>query len=208
VVRRRRASEHCSALELLLEAFLVSTGIVALAEIGDKTQLLALLLAAKFRKPVPIILGILVATLANHGLAGALGSWLTSLARPEVMRAILGISFLAMAGWILVPDKIDEDETKLARFGVFGTTVIAFFLAEMGDKTQVATVALAAQFQAFLAVVAGTTAGMLIANVPAVLLGDRIANRMPVRAVHGVAAVLFAVLGAATLFGAGANFGF
>lgn len=191
-----------------MEAFLVSTGIVALAEIGDKTQLLALLLAAKFRKPVPIILGILVATLANHGLAGALGSWLTSLASPDVMRTILGISFLAMAGWILVPDKIDKDEAKLARFGVFGTTVIAFFLAEMGDKTQVATVALAAQYQAFLAVVAGTTAGMLIANVPAVLLGDRIANRMPVRAVHAVAAALFAVLGVATLLGAGAKLGF
>jgi putative Ca2+/H+ antiporter (TMEM165/GDT1 family) len=191
-----------------LEAFLVSTGIVALAEIGDKTQLLALLLAAKFRKPVPIILGILVATVANHGLAGALGTWITSLASPAAMRAILGVSFLAMAAWILVPDKIDGDETKLARFGVFGTTVIAFFLAEMGDKTQVATVALAAQFQAFLAVVAGTTAGMLIANVPAVLLGDRIANRMPVRAVHAIAAALFAALGVATLLGAGDRLGF
>lgn len=190
-----------------MEAFLVSTGIVALAEIGDKTQLLALLLAAKFRKPVPIILGILVATLANHGLAGAIGTWLTSLASPDVLRWVLGISFLAMAGWILVPDKIDEDETKLARFGVFGTTVIAFFLAEMGDKTQVATVALAAQYHAVFAVVAGTTLGMLLANVPAVLLGDRVATRMPVRTVHAVAAALFAVLGVATLLGAGSSFG-
>jgi putative Ca2+/H+ antiporter (TMEM165/GDT1 family) len=191
-----------------LEAFLVSTGIVALAEIGDKTQLLAFILAAKFRKPVPIVLGILVATLANHGFAGALGSWITSLLEPQTLRWILGISFIAMAIWTLVPDKFDENDAKLARFGVFGTTVVAFFLAEMGDKTQIATVALAAQYNAFFAVVAGTTLGMMIANVPAVLLGDRIAKRMPVRLVHGVAAAIFAILGVATLLGAGARFGF
>jgi putative Ca2+/H+ antiporter (TMEM165/GDT1 family) len=191
-----------------MEAFLVSTGIVALAEIGDKTQLLAFILAAKFRKPVPIILGILVATIANHAMAGALGAWITSLMGPETLRWVLGVSFIAMAGWTLIPDKFDEDEAKLAQFGVFGTTLIAFFLAEMGDKTQVATVALAAQYHSILFVVLGTTLGMMIANVPAVLLGDKIAERMPVRLVHGIAAAIFAVLGVATLLGAGESLGF
>jgi putative Ca2+/H+ antiporter (TMEM165/GDT1 family) len=190
-----------------MEAFLVSTGIVALAEIGDKTQLLAFILAARFRKPVPIVLGILAATLVNHGLAGALGAFITSLVAPATMRWILGASFLAMAAWTLVPDKFDEDEAKLARFGVFGTTVVAFFFAEMGDKTQVATVALAAQYTSLIAVVAGTTFGMMIANVPAVILGDRIAHRLPVKLVHRVAAAIFAVLGVATLFGAGRGLG-
>ncbi|NLF54393.1 MAG: TMEM165/GDT1 family protein [Thauera phenolivorans] len=190
-----------------MEAFLLSTSIVALAEVGDKTQLLAFLLAAKFRKPLPIVLGILVATLANHAGAGALGAWLTSLLAPGTLRWILGLSFLAMAVWILVPDELEEDEAKLARFGVFGTTVVAFFLAEMGDKTQVATVALAAQYQALAAVVAGTTLGMMIANVPAVLLGDRIAEKIPVRLVHGIAAAIFAALGIATLLGAGESLG-
>jgi putative Ca2+/H+ antiporter (TMEM165/GDT1 family) len=191
-----------------LEAFLVSTGIVALAEIGDKTQLLAFILAAKFRKPLPIILGILAATLANHGFAGALGSWITSLMSPETLRWVLGVSFIGMAVWTLIPDKFEESDSKLSRFGVFGTTLVAFFLAEMGDKTQIATIALAAQYQAFVSVVAGTTLGMMIANVPAVLLGDRIANRIPVRLVHGIAAAIFAVLGVATLLGAGQRFGF
>ena len=191
-----------------MEAFLVSTGIVALAEIGDKTQLLAFILAAKFRKPVPIIIGILVATIANHAFAGALGSWITSLLSPETLRWILGVSFIGMAIWTLIPDKFDEDDAKLARFGVFDTTLLAFFLAEMGDKTQIATVALAAQYQAFYPVVAGTTLGMMIANVPAVLLGDGIAQRMPVRLVHSVAAAIFAILGVATLLGAGERFGF
>ena len=191
-----------------MEAFLVSTGIVALAEIGDKTQLLAFILAAKFRKPLPIIVGILVATLANHGFAGALGSWITSLVGPETLRWVLGISFIAMAIWTLIPDQFDEDDAKLSRYGVFGTTLIAFFRAEMGDKTQIATIALAAQYHTFFAVVAGTTLGMMIANVPAVLLGDRIADRMPVRLVHGFAAAIFALLGVATLLGAGERWGF
>ena len=191
-----------------MEAFLVSTGIVTLAEIGDKTQLLAFILAAKFRKPIPIVLGILVATLANHAVAGLLGSWITTLIGPETLRWVLGVSFIAMALWTLIPDKFDENDAKLARFGVFNTTLIAFFLAEMGDKTQVATVALAAQYQAVVQVVAGTTLGMMIANVPAVLLGDRIAERLPVRTVHIIAAALFAVLGVATLLGAGERFGF
>ena len=191
-----------------MDAFLISTGIVALAEIGDKTQLLAFILAAKFRRPLPIILGILVATLANHGVAGALGTWITSLAEPSTLRWVLGISFIAMAIWTLIPDKFEEEDAKLAKFGVFTTTLVAFFLAEMGDKTQVATVALAAQYQALFAVVMGTTFGMMIANVPAVLLGDRIAHRMPTRLVHGIAAAIFALLGVATLMGAGKAFGF
>ena len=191
-----------------MEAFLISTGIVALAEIGDKTQLLAFILAAKFRKPVPIVLGILVATLANHGFAGAVGAWVTTLLSAEALRWILGVSFLAMAVWTLIPDKFDEDDAKLARFGVFGTTLIAFFFAEMGDKTQVATVALAAQFQSLFWVVAGTTVGMMIANVPAVIMGDRIAHKMPVVLVHRVAATIFAVLGVLTLLGAGNSLGY
>ncbi len=191
-----------------MEAFLVSTSIVALAEIGDKTQLLAFLLAAKFRKPWPIIFGILLATLANHAFAGALGNWLTGVMGPQTLRWVLGLSFLAMAGWMLIPDKLDAEDAKLPRLGVFGATVVAFFLAEMGDKTQVATVALAAQYQALLAVVAGTTLGMMIANVPAVVLGDRLAGRIPVRLVHGVAAAIFVVLGIVTLLGGGERFGF
>ncbi len=190
-----------------MDAFLVSTGIVALAEVGDKTQLLAFILAAKFRKPWPIIAGILLATLANHGFAGAVGAWITTLMGPDTLRWVLGISFLAMAVWTLIPDKFDEEDAKLARFGAFGTTLIAFFLAEMGDKTQIATVALAAQYQSLALVVAGTTVGMMIANVPAVILGGKIADRMPVRLVHGIAAAIFAILGIATLLGAASAFG-
>lgn len=196
------------AKETKMEAFLISTGIVALAEIGDKTQLLAFILAAKFRKPLPIIFGILVATLANHGFAGAVGSWITTLMGPETLRWVLGVSFIAMAGWTLIPDKFDEEDAKLARFGVFTTTLIAFFLAEMGDKTQVATIALAAQYQSLVAVVAGTTLGMMLANVPAVIMGDKIADKMPVKLVHRIAAAIFAILGVATLLGAGESFGF
>ena len=191
-----------------MDAFLVSTGIVALAEIGDKTQLLAFLLAAKFRRPVPIVLGILVATIANHAFAAAVGAWVASVMGPDVMRWVLGLSFLAMAAWIMVPDTIDEDEAKLAKYGVFVTTLIAFFLAEMGDKTQIATVALAARYESAIAVIAGTTFGMMLANVPAVLFGERIARKVPLRLVHGIAALMFAVLGVGTLLGAGARFGF
>ncbi|MFC3912654.1 TMEM165/GDT1 family protein [Pseudaeromonas sharmana] len=187
-----------------MEAFLVSSGIVALAEMGDKTQLLALVLAARFRKPVPIILGILIATLFNHAFAGAVGHAVTQLLGPDVLRWVLGLSFLLMAGWILIPDKIDDDDTRVAsRYGVFGATLIAFFLAEMGDKTQVATVALAAHYANFISVVAGTTVGMLLANVPAVLVGNKIANRIPLKLVHGVAAGLFVILGLLTLFNVG-----
>lgn len=191
-----------------MEAFLISTGIVALAEVGDKTQILAFILAAKYKKPVPIVLGILVATLANHGFAGALGAWVTTLMGPQTLRWVLGISFIAMAIWTLIPDKFDEADAKFASSSVFGTTLVAFFLAEMGDKTQVATIALAAQYHAFFIVVAGTTLGMMIANVPAVFLGNRIAAKMPVRLVHMIAAAIFAILGVATLLGAGARLGF
>ncbi len=191
-----------------METFLVSTGIVALAEIGDKTQLLAFILATRFRRPLPIIAGILVATLVNHGFAGAVGAWITTLLGPVMLRWVLGLSFLGMAAWTLIPDKLDAEDAPATRFGVFGTTVIGFFLAEMGDKTQIATVALAARYHAFYNVVAGTTLGMLLANVPAVLLGDRIAKRMPVRLVHTIAAVIFALLGLMTLFGAGRGLGF
>jgi len=189
-----------------LEAFLVSTGIVALGEMGDKTQLLALLLAAKFRRPVPIILGILVATLVNHALAGAVGDWIARALGPDVLRWVIGGSFIAMAVWMLIPDKIDGAEGGHQRFGVFGTTVIAFFLAEMGDKTQIATVALAARYTDLVAVVAGTTLGMMIANVPAVLLGDVVAKKVSMTLVHGIAAAIFAVLGVLTLLNVGKLF--
>ena len=191
-----------------MEALLISTGIVALAEIGDKTQLLGFLLAARFRKPLPIVSAILVATLANHAFAAAIGTWVTSMLSAEVLRWVLGLSFLMMAAWTLIPDKLEKNDAELAKYGVFTTTLIAFFLAEMGDKTQIATVALAAQYNNFYAVVAGTTLGMMLANVPAVYLGDRIADRLPVRLVHGLAAILFGGLGVATLMGAGARLGF
>lgn len=186
------------------EAFWVSTGIVALSEIGDKTQLLALLLAARYRKPVPIIVGILVATLTNHAAAAALGSWLQGLIDPVWMRWVLGLSFLAVAVWMLIPDKVDDGETASAgRWGVFGVTVVAFFLAEMGDKTQIATVMLAARFDSLWWVTAGTTLGMMIANVPAVLFGDRAVRFVPLAWVHAIAAIVFAVIGVLILLGVG-----
>ncbi|MBP6534447.1 MAG: TMEM165/GDT1 family protein [Arenimonas sp.] len=192
-----------------MESLFVSTGVVALAEIGDKTQLLAFLLATRFKKPLPIIAGILVATILNHSLAGALGAWITATLSPEVLRWILGLSFIGMAVWTLIPDKIEEEEMQVARkFGVFGATLITFFLAEMGDKTQIATVAMAAHFPSVVLVVIGTTLGMLIADVPAVFIGDRFAAKIPMKLVHGIAAAMFAAMGLATLFGVGASFGF
>jgi putative Ca2+/H+ antiporter (TMEM165/GDT1 family) len=186
-----------------LEALLVSTGIVALAEIGDKTQLLALVLAARYRgRHVAVVLGILVATLANHGLAAAAGSWITEAVGAETMRWIVGASFLAMAAWILVPDKLEQDKGgRTERLGAFGTTLVAFFIVEMGDKTQIATVALAARYGSIAAVVAGTTLGMMIANAPAVWLGERVLRRVPIRLVHRIAAALFAALGVVALLG-------
>ena len=183
-----------------MEALYISTGVVALAEMGDKTQLLAFILAARFKKPVPIILGILCATLVNHGLAGALGAWITSVVSPDAMRWVLGLSFIGMAVWTLIPDKIEEEETQVAqKLGVFGATLVTFFLAEMGDKTQIATVALAAHYGAPLLVVIGTTLGMLIADVPAVFVGNKFAAKIPMKLVHSIAAGIFAVMGVLTL---------
>ena len=184
-----------------MEAFLVSTSIVALAEMGDKTQLLALVLAARFRKPWPIVWGIFVATVFNHALAGAAGAWITTLIGPQMLRWVLGVSFIAMAVWMLIPDKLEDGDTgEGPRWGVFGTTVVAFFLAEMGDKTQIATVMLAAQYSGWLWVVAGTTLGMMLANAPVVWLGERITRRIPLRTVHVASAGIFLVLGILALW--------
>ena len=186
-----------------MEAFLVSLGIVALAEIGDKTQLLALVLAARYRRPVPVILGILLATLANHALAAWLGAGVAAALGPQALRWILGLSFLAMAAWTLIPDKLDKEKPQSARLGAFAATLVAFFLVEMGDKTQIATAALAARYASIAAVVAGTTLGMMLADVPAVYFGERVLRRVPPKTMHRVAAVGFALLGALALIGAG-----
>jgi putative Ca2+/H+ antiporter (TMEM165/GDT1 family) len=184
----------------MMEALLISTGVVALAEIGDKTQLLAFILAARFKKPIPIIAGIFFATLVNHGLAGALGAWITSAVSPEVLRWVLGLSFMGMAIWTMIPDRIEEEETQVARhLGVFGATLITFFLVEMGDKTQLATVALAAHYGSPLIVIAGTTLGMLLADVPAVFVGNKFAARIPMKLVHSIAAGILALMGLLTL---------
>ena len=186
-----------------MEAFFVATGVVALAEMGDKTQLLTLLLAARFRKPWPIVLGVFAATLVNHALAGAVGNWITHRLGVDALRWILGGSFIAMAVWMLIPDKLDDgDAPAHSRFGVFGTTVVAFFLAEMGDKTQIATVMLAARFtQDYVWVVAGTTLGMMLANTPVVWFGERIVKRVPIKLVHGISAAIFLALGALMIVG-------
>jgi len=182
--------------------FLTSAGVVAISEIGDKTQLLALILAVRFRKPVPIILGILVATLANHAAAALAGGWIASAVDPTILRWMLGILFLGMAGWALIPDEIDESEHQRAYAGgAFVATAVAFFLAEIGDKTQIATAALAAQFETLLPVVVGTTLGMMIADVPAVLIGDRVAHRINLKYVRWVAAAIFVALGILALSG-------
>ena len=179
---------------------LTSTGVVALAEIGDKTQLLAFVLAARFKKLLPIIAAIFCATLVNHGLAGALGAWITSVLTPEVLRWVVGVSFLGMAIWTMIPDKIEEEETQVAnQLGVFGATLVTFFLAEMGDKTQIATVAMAAHFPNPVMVVIGTTLGMLIADVPAVFVGDRFSKKIPMKLVHSIAAAMFAAMGVLAL---------
>ena len=197
----RQVSRAC-CYDSPMEAFLISMGIVALAEMGDKTQLLALVLAARFRKPWPIVWGILTATVANHALAGGLGAWVTIALGPETLRWVLGASFIAMAVWMLIPDKLDNAETgKAPRFGVFGTTVVAFFLAEMGDKTQIATVMLVAQYRAYVWVVLGTTLGMMLANAPVVWFGERVTRLVPIRVVHVVSALIFAVFGVVALIG-------
>jgi putative Ca2+/H+ antiporter (TMEM165/GDT1 family) len=185
-----------------MDAFLISTGLVALAEMGDKTQLLALLLAARFRKPIPILFAIFVATLLNHALAAALGQWVSNMVSADILRWLLGVSFLAMAGWMLIPDQLDDESgsiQKWQKLGVFGATFVLFFIAEIGDKTQIATVALAARFDAIVPVLMGTTIGMMIANAPAVFIGDKMAGRLPLKLIHGVAAAIFALLGLAVL---------
>jgi putative Ca2+/H+ antiporter (TMEM165/GDT1 family) len=183
-----------------VEPFLVAAGVVALAEIGDKTQLLTLVLAARFKKPWPIVAGIFLATLVNHAIAGAFGAWITKTVGPDAMRWILGVSFIAMALWILIPDRLeDDDAVTRTRGGVLVTTIVLFFLAEMGDKTQLATVALAARFDSLAQVVLGTTVGMLLANAPVAFFGEALARRLPTRAVHAVAALVFAGLGVGIL---------
>lgn len=180
----------------MIEPLFVSSGIVVLAEFGDKTQLLALMLAARFKRPWLIIAGILMATLINHGLAGALGAWLVSILGPNLLQRIIASSFILMAVWVLIPDRLDNrDDDSLQRFGVFTTTVVTFFLAEMGDKTQVATVALAAHYNEPLWVILGTTLGMLLADIPAVLLGKTLGNQLSFTWIRGIAACSFAVMG-------------
>lgn len=185
----------------MVETILISTLSVALGEIGDKTQLLALLLASRFKQPLPIILGIFLATLANHSLAGLFGAWIQVNVDPEILRIGLGISFLAIAVWTLIPDKIDDDLTVKSGYGVFLVTFTAFFMAEIGDKTQLATIALAAKYHDLTAVVAGTTLGMMIADVPAVFLGNFASATLPLTALRITAAALFALLGIAVLAG-------
>ncbi|WP_298626904.1 TMEM165/GDT1 family protein [uncultured Legionella sp.] len=179
-----------------MDAFFVSIGVIALAEIGDKTQLLAFILASRFQQPLPIILGILTATLINHSLAGMVGLWITTLINPDALRWLLAASFIGMAIWTLIPDKIDQDESLLGhKLGVFGATFVTFFLAEMGDKTQIATIALTAHYNAPLLVIAGTTIGMLLADVPAVYIGNKFATKIPMKIVHAIAAVMFLSMG-------------
>jgi putative Ca2+/H+ antiporter (TMEM165/GDT1 family) len=194
---RRKRAVVCPALgwNIPMEAFLVSLSTVAIAEMGDRTQLLALVLAAKFRKPVPIVAAILVATLANHAVAGYLGVWLGRYLTPRILDLAVGVSMLGMAAWTLIPDKLDAEDARTGSHGAFIATLIAFFIAEIGDKTQIATAALAAGYSNLLAVVAGSTAGMLIANVPVVFMGSKFAARLPMDAIHKLAAVLFAGLG-------------
>ncbi len=183
-----------------MEAFFVSAAVVAIAEIGDKTQLLALMLAARYRKPIPIILGIFCATLANHALAAWVGAEVAAWIGADAMRWVLAVTFIAMAGWCLIPDKADDGPQAARQAGAFLATLVAFFLVEIGDKTQIATVALAARFNSLLAVTAGTTVGMLLANVPVVLFGDAIAKRLPLKWVRAAAAILFLLLGLAAIF--------
>jgi putative Ca2+/H+ antiporter (TMEM165/GDT1 family) len=190
-----------------MEAFLVSAGVVALAELGDKTQLLALLLAARFRAPVPVIAGIVTAVLVNHLTAGAVGIMVASVLSPTVLRWLLALSFVVTAVWMLIPDKEPAAGERATRFGAYGTTVVTFFLVEMGDKTQIATLALAARYQALLPVVAGTTLGMLICDVPAVLLGRAMAERVPVRLMHQIGALVFLTLAVLAALGVGTGAG-
>lgn len=185
-----------------MQEFLLSTAIVALAEMGDKTQLLALLLAARYQKPVPILIAILLATLINHGVSAMVGQWITTVLSPEILLWIVSLGFIAMAGWMLIPDELgDEDENinKWQKYGVFGATFVLFFLAEIGDKTQIATVALAARFDSIFWVTAGTTLGMMLANAPAVFIGHKLAEKLPISLIHKIGALIFLLLGVGAL---------
>jgi putative Ca2+/H+ antiporter (TMEM165/GDT1 family) len=186
-----------------VEPFLVSTLVVGLAEIGDKTQILSLILTARFQRPVPIIFGILFATIANHAAAGLAGTLFGDLFAGAAMRWILAVSFLGVAVWALVPDKYEGGAVAVSRFGAFAATLVAFFLAEIGDKTQIATIGLAARFEQFLPVVIGTTLGMMLANIPVVVIGGRLADRLPIRTIRVAAAMVFAALGVLTAAGIG-----
>jgi putative Ca2+/H+ antiporter (TMEM165/GDT1 family) len=178
-----------------METYVISAFLVALAEMGDRTQLLAIMLAGRYRQPLPILLGILVATLANHGLAALVGYAMADVLRATWFKYAVSLSFIAMAVWALFPDKADDDTPGPARSGVFLTTAVAFFVVEMGDKTQVATAALAARFHDVLIVAAGTTTGMMIANVPAVMLGAVVTRRLPIRRLQIGAALVYLCLG-------------
>jgi putative Ca2+/H+ antiporter (TMEM165/GDT1 family) len=185
-----------------MHEFLISIAIVALAEMGDKTQLLALLLAARFRKPVPILIAILAATLINHGLSAVLGQWITTVLSPDVLIWVLSLGFIGMAGWMLIPDELDDETdsiNKWQKFGVFGATFVLFFLAEIGDKTQIATVALAARYDSIFWVMAGTTVGMMLANAPAVFVGNKMADKLPIALIHKIGAAIFLIIGVSTL---------
>jgi Ca2+/H+ antiporter, TMEM165/GDT1 family len=186
-----------------MEAFLVSTGVVALAEFGDKSQLLVLALAARFRRPIPITLGMLAATLMNHAVAGVAGTWLASLIDQISMRWLLGLSFVVIALWTSTPEPHEETAPSTSRFGVFGATVTAFFLLEMGDKTQIATIALAAKYGSLLEVVAGTTLGIMVADVPVVMFGAIAAQKLPMKSLHRIAPAMFLALGVVVLLGVG-----
>lgn len=183
-----------------MEALIISIGVITLAEIGDKTQLLAFILAAQFKKPLPIILGIFVATLINHCLAGLIGIWITTLLKPNILRWLLAISFILMAIWTLIPDEIEQDEKKISKYlGVFGATFITFFLSEMGDKTQIATIALTAHYHNPILVITGSTLGMLLADLPAVYFGNLFSHKIPMKIIHIIAACAFVIIGLVTL---------
>ncbi|ENW65906.1 TMEM165/GDT1 family protein [Acinetobacter baumannii] len=185
-----------------MQEFLISTSIVALAEMGDKTQLLALLLSARFRKPIPILIAILLATLINHGISAVLGQWITTVLSTEILVWVLAVGFIGMAFWMLIPDELDDETAsinKWQKFGVFGATFILFFLAEIGDKTQIATVALAARYDSIFWVMLGTTLGMMIANAPAVFIGNKLAERLSIALIHKIGAAIFFIVGVSTL---------
>ncbi len=186
----------------MFSAFLISLAVVALSEMGDKTQLLALLLAARFRKPVPILIAIFLATVVNHGVSAVLGQWITTVLSPTVLLWIVSLGFIAMAAWMLIPDELDDETesiNKWQKYGVFGATLVLFFLAEIGDKTQIATVALAARFDSIGWVTLGTTLGIMLVNAPAVFIGNKLAEKLPISLIHKIGAVVFLVIGVAAL---------